>query len=100
MNGESVDAYAAMYVIKEALEKVASIDPAVLRKILAEIKVCGGKTGILAYDCVEFDETGQNKNASLVIVQTRANGDEMDRITVWRIMSWAGYTYVLTQSEK
>ena len=103
MNGESVDAYAAMYVIKETLEKAATTDPDVLRKTLAEIKVCGGKAGLLAYDCVDFDETGQNKNASLVIVQTRtnSNGDGMDRITVWpKNVRRAGYTPVFPQPKK
>jgi len=101
LNGESVDAYAAMYVIKEALEKAASTDPEVLRKTLAEIQVCGGKVGLLAYDCVDFDESGQNKNASLVIVQTRLQGDAMDRITVWpKNVRRAGYTPVFPQPEK
>jgi len=103
MNGESVDAYAAMYVIKAALEKAATTDPAILRETLAKIKVCGGKAGLLAYDCVDFDETGQNKNASLVIVQTRtnSNGDGMDRITVWpKNVRRAGYTPVFPQPKK
>jgi len=101
MNGESVDAYAAMYVIKEALEQAGSTDPAALRKTLSEIKVCGGKAGLLAYDCVDFDETGQNKNASLVIVQTRVKDDGMDRITVWpKNVRRAGYTPVFPQPEK
>ncbi len=102
MNGESVDAYAAMYVIKEALEQAASTDPVKLRDTLASIKVCGGKAGLLAYDCVEFDESGQNKNASLVIVQTRMKPDgEMDRITVWpKNVRRAGYTPVFPQPSK
>ncbi len=102
MNGESVDAYAAMYVIKEALEKAGSTDPATLRKTLSEIKVCGGKAGLLAYDCIDFDESGQNKNASLVIVQTRMKSDgEMDRITVWpKNVRRAGYTPVFPQPNK
>jgi branched-chain amino acid transport system substrate-binding protein len=101
LNGESVDAYAAMYVIKEALEQAGSTDPEALRKTLSEIQVCGGKVGLLAYDCIDFDESGQNKNASLVIVQTRTKGKEMDRITVWpKNVRRAGYTPVFPQPEK
>lgn len=101
MNGESVDAYAAMYVIQAALEKAASTDPAVVRKTLSDIQVCGGKAGLLAYDCVDFDETGQNKNASLVIVQTRTGANGMDRITVWpKKVRRAGYTPVFPQPAK
>jgi branched-chain amino acid transport system substrate-binding protein len=101
MNGESVDAYAAMYVIKETLEKAGSTDPEALRKTLADIQVCGGKAGLLAYDCVDFDESGQNKNANLVIVQTRLTDKGMDRITVWpKNVRRAGYTPVFPQPEK
>jgi branched-chain amino acid transport system substrate-binding protein len=101
MNGESVDAYASMYLIKEALEKAGSTDPAKLRAALADSKVCGGKAGLLAYDCIEFDQTGQNKNASLVIVQLRQNGQDMERITVWpKNVRRAGYTPVFPQPEK
>lgn len=101
MNGESVDAYAAMYVIKEALEQAGSTDPDALRKTLADIQVCGGKVGLLAYDCIDFDESGQNKNANLVIVQTRMMDGQMDRITVWpKNVRRAGYTPVFPQPAK
>lgn len=101
MNGESVDAYAAMYLIKEVLEQAGSTDPAVLRDTLANIQVCGGKVGLLAYDCIDFDETGQNRNARLVIVQTRVSDNGMDRITVWpKNVRRAGYTPVFPQPEK
>lgn len=101
MNGESVDAYAAMWLIKEALEKAGSTDSEAVRKTLSTIKVCGGKAGLLAYDCIEFDESGQNKNASLVVVQTRLNGSDMERITVWpKNVRRAGYTPVFPQPNK
>ena len=38
---------------------------------------------IVSYDAVEFDQTGQNKNAALVIVQINDMGKGMERITVW-----------------
>jgi len=101
MNGESVDAYASMYVIKEALEAAGSTKAADVRKALNELKFCDGKAQMLAYECVEFDETGQNKNAKPVIVQIRKMGDKMDRITVWpKDVRRAGYTPVFPQPAK
>lgn len=101
LNGESVDAYAAMYLIKDVLERSASLDPAKIRQALATTKLCGGDVGLLAYDCIEFDQTGQNKNASLVVVQLRKNGNSMDRITVWpKNVRRAGYTPVFPQPAK
>ncbi len=101
LNGESVDAYAAMYLIKDVLERAASLEPAKIRQALATTKLCGGTVGLLAYDCIEFDESGQNKNASLVVVQLRKNGDTMDRITVWpKNVRRAGYTPVFPQPAK
>lgn len=101
LNGESVDAYAAMYLIKDVLERSKSLDPAKIREALAATKLCGGDVGLLAYDCIEFDESGQNKNASLVVVQLRKNGNSMDRITVWpKNVRRAGYTPVFPQPAK
>jgi branched-chain amino acid transport system substrate-binding protein len=101
LNGEAVDAYAAMYLIKDVLERAASLDPAKLREALAATKLCGGDVGLLAYDCIEFDASGQNRNASLVIVQLRQKGDTMDRITVWpKNVRRAGYTPVFPQPAK
>lgn len=101
LNGESVDAYAAMYLIKDVLERSKSLDPAKIREALATTKLCGGDVGLLAYDCIEFDESGQNKNASLVVVQLRKNGNSMDRITVWpKNVRRAGYTPVFPQPAK
>ncbi len=101
LNGESVDAYAAMYLIKDVLERAGSLDPNKIRAALAATKLCGGDVGLLAYDCIEFDQSGQNKNASLVIVQLREQGNTMDRITVWpKNVRRAGYTPVFPQPAK
>jgi len=98
LTGEAVDAYAATWLIKDALERAASTDPAKIRTALASTKMCGGDVGLLAYDCIEFDQSGQNKNANLVIVQLRQNGNGMDRITVWpKSVRRAGYTPVFPQ---
>lgn len=101
MNGESMDAYASMWLIKAALEKAGSTEPESIRKALNNIKFCDGKAQMLAYNCIEFDETGQNKNASLVIVQIRKNGDKMERLTVWpKDVRHEGYTPVFPQPKK
>jgi branched-chain amino acid transport system substrate-binding protein len=81
--GESVDGYIAMYVLADALERAGSTDPAKLRKALAETNYRKGQGMIVGYDSVQFDNTGQNKNASLVMVQINDIGKGMERITVW-----------------
>ena len=90
--GESVDAYVAMYTIKDALERAASTDPAKIRAALAATKLSSGPAMIAAYDKIEFDSTGQNKNAALVIVQVNDQGNGLERFTVWpKISRHAGY---------
>lgn len=81
--GESVDAYVAIYTIKDALERAASLDPAKIRDALATTKLTKGPAMIAAYDAIEFDKTGQNKNAALVIVQINDMGKGLERLTVW-----------------
>jgi branched-chain amino acid transport system substrate-binding protein len=81
--GESVDAYLAMYVLADALDRAGSLDPAKIREALAATDYRKGKGMIVGYDAVEFDHTGQNKHASLVMVQINDIGKGMERITVW-----------------
>ena len=38
---------------------------------------------IVGYDAIEFDASGQNKQAALVMVQVNDIGKGMERITVW-----------------
>ncbi len=92
LTGESVDAYAAMYVIADAFERAASNDPAKVREALAATKLDKGPAMIVSYDSVQFDETGQNKNAGIVIVQVADVNGKLDRVTVWpKIARRAGY---------
>jgi branched-chain amino acid transport system substrate-binding protein len=101
MSGEAVDAYAAMYVIKAALEKAGSLDPDKIRAALADNQVCGGPTSLLSYDCVDFDGDGQNKNAALVVVQVAKTGGDLDRVTVWpKKVRRAGYQPVFPMPSK
>jgi len=81
--GESVDAYASMYVIADALERAGSLKPQDIRDALAKTKLDSGPAMIVSYDAIEFDKDGQNKNAGIVIVQIREINGKMERVTVW-----------------
>ena len=95
LTGEAVDAYLSMYVLKDALERAASLDPAKIRAALATTNMTSGPGMIVGYDAVKFDATGQNEKASLVMVQINDIGKGMERITVWpKAARRAGYTPV------
>jgi len=50
---------------------------------------------------VEFDKTGQNKNASLVMVQINDNGNGLERISIWpKSARRAGYKPVFPMPRK
>ena len=83
LTGESVDAYAAMYVLADALERAKSTDPKAIRDAIAKTNLTQGPAMVVAYNAIQFDESGQNKNASLVMVQINDIGKGMERITVW-----------------
>lgn len=92
LTGESVDAYVAMYVIADALERAASTEPAKIRDALAATNLTTGPGMIVSYDGVQFDETGQNKNAGIVIVQVANVDGKPERVTVWpKAARRAGY---------
>ena len=95
LTGEAVDAYLATYVLADALERAGSLDPAKIRDALAATNYRSGPGMIVGYDAVAFDSTGQNKNASLVMVQINDLGKGLERITVWpKNARRAGYTPV------
>ncbi|MFP5213046.1 MAG: ABC transporter substrate-binding protein, partial [Acidobacteriota bacterium] len=99
--GESVDAYIAMYVLADALERAGSLDPKAIRDALASTKLTSGPAMIAAYDAVEFDESGQNKNAAPVIVQINDLGKGLERISVWpKSARRAGYTPVFPMPQQ
>jgi branched-chain amino acid transport system substrate-binding protein len=83
LTGESVDAYAAMYVLADALERAKSLDPKAIQDAIAKTKLNKGPAMVVAYDAIELDASGQNKNASLVMVQINDIGKGMERISVW-----------------
>jgi branched-chain amino acid transport system substrate-binding protein len=101
LTGEAVDAYLAMYVIKDALERAASLEPAKIREALAATNLSSGPGMIVGYDAVKFDATGQNENASPVIVQVGDVGKGLERITIWpKNARRAGYTPVFPMPSK
>jgi branched-chain amino acid transport system substrate-binding protein len=101
LTGEAVDAYVAMYVLKDALERAGSLDPARIREALAATNLSGGPGMIVGYDSVKFDASGQNRNASLVMVQINDVGKGLERITVWpKPARRAGYTPVFPMAGK
>ena len=101
LTGEAVDAYVAMYVLKDALERAASLDPEKIREALAATDLASGPGMIVGYNSVKFDKTGQNENASLVMVQVNDMGKGLERITIWpKAARRAGYTPVFPMEKK
>lgn len=69
MQTASVLTYQAVEVIAQALEEADSADPADLRDAISGISV---EDPLLAFDGpIEFDETGQNTNATVVVMQVQ-----------------------------
>jgi branched-chain amino acid transport system substrate-binding protein len=83
LTGETADGYAAMYVIKDALERAASLDPKKIRDALAATNLKSGPAMIHSFNAVAFDESGQNKHAGLIICQVREMKGQMELVTVW-----------------
>ena len=101
LSGEAVDAYLAIYVIADALERAGSLEPAKILEALRATDLSSGPVMIVGYDKVAFDETGQNKHAALVIVQVNDTGNGLERITVWpKNARRAGYTPVFPMAVK
>jgi branched-chain amino acid transport system substrate-binding protein len=99
--GESVDAYVAMYVLADALERAKSLDPKAIREALATTDLTTGPAMIAAYNAIQFDKNGQNKNAALDVVQINDIGHGMERISVWpKNIRRAGYTPVFPMPQK
>lgn len=101
LTGEAVDAYVAMYVLADALERAGSLESDAIRKALAETDYSSGPGMIVTYDAIKFDESGQNVNAALSIIQVNDLGNGLERITVWpRGARRAGYTPVFPMPKK
>jgi branched-chain amino acid transport system substrate-binding protein len=79
MNGESANCYASMYVLADALERAGVNEPEKIRDALSTTDLSTGNAMILPCTSIKFDETGQNINASLLMIQIR----DGQRVTVW-----------------
>ncbi len=79
MNGESANCYASMYVLADALERAGANDPEKIREALSKTNLSTTNAMIMPNTSVQFDETGQNINASLIMIQVR----DGQRVTVW-----------------
>lgn len=61
--------YQAVEVIAEGLESSGSADPEMLRDAIADTSI---EDPLLAFDGpIEFDETGENKNATVIVMQSQ-----------------------------
>jgi branched-chain amino acid transport system substrate-binding protein len=90
---EAANVYAAMYVLKDALERAGSADPEKLRDALAKTNYTKGPGMIVPYEKISFDKEGQNPEAQLVVVQIRQMPDgSVERCTIypWKVAR-AGY---------
>jgi len=69
METASVLSYQAVMVIAQALDEAGSDDPEKVRDAIADIQV---DDPLLAFDGpITFDETGQNENATVIVMQTQ-----------------------------
>jgi len=74
MQTASVLSYQAVEVIAKALEEGGSADPGELRDAISQVSV---DDPLLAFDGpIEFDETGQNTNATVVVMQVKGESVE------------------------
>ena len=78
-NGAAAYCYAGTWVLKDAVERAASLDKNAIRGALASTKISEGPATILPYFPIEFDEKGQAKDANLILVQYQ----DRTRVTVW-----------------
>ena len=70
MTQEACSTYSELWIIKEALEKAKSGDPAAVRDAISELDLSEGPaTVFVPGHKVDFDETGQNVHAQVAISQ-------------------------------
>lgn len=78
MNGHAAETYMSTMVLKKALESAGTVERDAVRDALAGTSICG-EANILPYECVEFDDSGQNPNARLIMLQIQ----DGEHRTVW-----------------
>ncbi len=98
VNGETMDAYIGMHTILAALQKTCSTNPDKFRQAMLNTQFKGGPLSVMAYPSVDFDKTGQNINAGLIMVQVRKVGNKYERVTVYpKEDARAGFNLVFPQ---
>lgn len=65
--------YSGLYVVKDALERAASLDAEKIRDALSKTKIKAGEKGNLLPFDVEFDARGYNKPAHILVCQILNN---------------------------
>lgn len=75
----SGEAYAMMWILKEAIEKAASRDPKKVRDALASLELTEGPGAIMPGGVIKFDSKGWNEKVHPVMIQW-VNGEPR---TVW-----------------
>ncbi|MBI9075120.1 MAG: ABC transporter substrate-binding protein [Desulfatibacillum sp.] len=92
LTGDGVLAYQCVYVLKDALERAATLDKNHLREALSKTDLPFGKDMILPSDRLAFDQSGQNKYTTLLVVQIQKG----ELVPVWpepfssARVQWAG----------
>lgn len=97
LTAQGSQGYAAMWVIKDVLERAASVDREKIREALAKTDITAGPALASGYQRIKFDEQGQNTFAHGVIsqnlkgtrtplwpVENRPSGAK----PVWPVPSW------------
>ncbi len=79
MNGGAAYCYAGAWVLKDAIERARSTKPDAIRKALSETNIKEGPATIVPFSPIQFDEKGQAKNTTVIMVQYR----DGKRQTVW-----------------
>ncbi len=66
--------YAAVWVLKEAMEAAGSADPARVRETLSKIKITSGPATMMQPGTIQFDETGMSREVFPTMIQWQ-NGE-------------------------
>ncbi|WP_420991562.1 ABC transporter substrate-binding protein [Cupriavidus sp. 30B13] len=81
MNSYGSQGMSNVYIVKDALERAASVDREKLRAALAATDISSGPALVTGYQRIKFDDQGQNTYAHGVISQN-LNGE---RRTIWPV---------------
>lgn len=83
LSGEALYSYQAVWVVANALQRSASVDPTALRAALATTSMSSSDHMLLPQGLLTFDEKGQNRGASLLVVRI----EDSKYVPVWPVRS-------------